>query len=390
MTRGIAVLGAGMVGAAHAAAYRAYLPRHLGAAPDLALVSVCDVRPEVAASVAARYGFAEAASDWRAVLGDDRVGLVSVALPNAEHEEVVLAALAAGKHVLCEKPLALSAVAARRMADAAARAGVVACTMFNYRRMPAIAGAVERVTGGDIGTPVALHMAYRAEYAADPRLPYSWRYDRAAAGGGAIVDLGTHAIDLALALCGPVATVIGALERTVIAERLVPRSAASGHGHAELGDERCSVDTDDVFSALVRFTSGCDGFVSASRVAVGYGNALAFEVSGTSGSIRFDSERPNCYDVAVWRLDVASHFQRVHVGASSPYVADHLPVPHDGVTVGYAEAFGFAVADFLDAVVMGSPVVNGSFEDGARAAAVIEAMQEAARRGEPVEVEAGL
>lgn len=374
-----------MVGAAHAASYRAYLPRYLRAAPGLALLSVCDVRRGAAEALAERYGFAEAETDWKTVMADDRVGIVSVALPNAEHEEVVLAALVAGKHVLCEKPLALSGAAARRMVDAATRAGVVACTMFNYRRVPAIAEVLQRVNAGDIGAPVDLHVAYRAEYAADPDLPFSWRYDRALAGGGAIVDLGAHAVDLALALCGPLTRVVGAQQSTVIRERHLPRTAASGHARADLGDELRSVDTDDAFSALVAFDGGCRGLLSASRVAIGYGNALACEVSGIAGSIRFDSERPNSYDVALRSPGTASHFQRVNVGASSPYVADHLPVPHDGVTIGYAEAFGFAVADFLDAVLLQRPVV-GSFEDGARAAEALEAMQEAARTGLPVDV----
>lgn len=378
MTRGVAVIGAGMIGAAHAAAYRAHLPAYQQADPALRLLLVCDARAAAATAVAERYGFGETATDWRAVMADERVAIVSVALPNAEHEEVVLAALAAGKNVLCEKPLALSAASARRLEEAAAGSGAVAATMFNYRRMPAVAEMVRRVRDGELGVPLNLRIAYRAQYAADRLLPFSWRYDRAAAGGGAVVDLGTHAVDLALALCGPLGEVTGALQTTTISERQVATGHASGHQHAGLSEERRRVDTDDLFSALLRFENGCHCQFFASRVALGYGNSISFELSATEGSVRFDSERPNCYDVAVPGGDGSVHFQRVHVSAASPYVADHLPVPHDGVTVGYAEAFGFAVADFLDSVVLGKPVAIGSFHDAVLVAEALEAMQLAA------------
>lgn len=272
------------------------------------------------------------------------------------------------------------------MAEAAAAAGVVARTMFNYRRLPAVAEALRRVGAGEIGAFTDLHIAYRTEYAADRELPFSWRYDRTTAGGGALVDVGAHAVDLALALCGPVAEVVGALESVVVKERRMPAAAVSGHSRAVLGDERRSVDTDDVFSALLRFQSGCQGHLLASRVAVGHGNSLTFALAGTEGSLRFDSERPNTYDIAVRRHGEASHFERVHVGARSPYVAELLPVPHDGVTVGYSEAFGFAVADFLEAVVNGADGHGRPFADGVAAAEVIEAMQASARLGVPVRV----
>lgn len=384
---GISVVGAGMVGAAHAAAYRAYFPRFVTSIPGVELVSVCDARKAIAADVASRYGFNESTTDWRAVIADPRVGIVSIALPNADHEAVALAALKAGKHVLCEKPLALTAESARRLADAAAEAaerlGVVACTMFNYRRVPAIAEALRRVNAGEIGTLIDLSIAYRAEYAADPALPFSWRYDRAAAGGGALTDLGTHAIDLAMALCGPVRVVVGAVQSVTVAERQLPLSASVGHSLAAVGTESRMVDTDDSFSALLRFEGGCHGLFSASRVAVGYGNALSFTLSGAEGTVRFDSERSNGYDIAIRQAGEAAHFQRVSSGSRSPYVNEYLPVPHDGVTVGYAEAFGFAVADFLSAIATGSPV-SSSFEDGARAAEVLEAMQDAERTGASV------
>lgn len=421
MTKGISVLGAGMVGAAHAAAYRAYLPRYqhdgddAGEAPELR--TVCDARGDAAKTVAQRYGFAAWALDWRSVIEDPRTSVVSVALPNALHEEVVLAALRAGKHVLCEKPLALSAASARRLREAAdmavptsvpeqvpaavpvstsevateARADgraktVVAATVFNYRRMPAVAEAIQRVRDGDIGAPVELHIAYRSAYAADPQLPFGWRYQQDASGGGASLDLGTHAMDLALALCGPVSEVVGAMESITVAERSLPLEAASGHARGALGEERRAVETDDVTSALLRFANGCHGAFTASRVAVGYGNDLSFTLSGTEGTIRFESARPNGYQLARRRTAGAAPFETVEIGASSPYVGTHLPVPHDGVTVGYAEALGFVIADFLDAVFTGKPLQHGTLLDGLRAAEVLEAIQASARGGRPVVV----
>ncbi|MBM3599591.1 MAG: Gfo/Idh/MocA family oxidoreductase [Alphaproteobacteria bacterium] len=379
---GIAVIGAGMIGAAHASGYRAHIGR-FGKELELHLATVCDTREEAAKSLASTYGFRNWVTDWRTVMADERVRIVSIALPNAAHVEVASAAIEAGKHMLCEKPLALSAAAARGLLDAAKRSGVIAGTVFNYRRFPAIAEIGKLVRAGEIGDPVHLLVQYQSEYGADPNLPHSWRDVRALAGGGALTDLGTHAIDIARFLCGEVAEVRGAAEAIVIKSRFCPAAATSGHDHATLSNERRPVDTDDVTSAILLFENGCQGLLSASRVAVGMGNTLSLVLCGTRGTVRHTTAVAGEYQIA--RLGGAGGgFSIVPNRPASPFVRDYLPVPHDGVAVGYAEAFGFMIAEFLAAIAAGVPFTNGSLTDGMKAAEVLEAIQRSAASHRPV------
>lgn len=385
--KGIAVIGAGMIGAAHASGYRAQLPRFLKREPGLHLSTVCDANQEAAQALAASYGFPRVTLRWQEVVAEDSIRILSVALPNFLHEEVTYAALSAGKHVICEKPLALTAAGARILCAKAAEAGVTAAAVFNYRRFPAVAGIKKVVDQGLIGDPVQIVVQAQSEYAADPRLPYSWRYSRKLAGGGALYDVGTHAIDLAMFLCGELEEILGAVETTVIRSRFLPVVATTGHGHAELGAEQRSVDTDDLSSAVMRFKSGCLGLFSASRVAVGMGNTLSFFLAGTLGSVRFSTERPDEYQLARRDGPGPASFSTLRNSASSPYASQYLPVPHDGVAVGYAEAFGFMIGEFLEAALSGATMANGPFADGLRAAEALEAIQRAAELGRPVRLQ---
>lgn len=378
--QGIAVIGAGMIGAAHAAGYRSHLPRFRSRGLDLRLVAICDEREELAKAVADSYGFAAAATDWRTVIADPRIRIVSVALPNFLHAEVVSAALAARKHVLCEKPLALSAAEARRLHEQAKRAGVCAGTVFNYRRYPAIAEVRNLLQAGEIGNPVHLLVQYQCEYAADPLLPHSWRYVRAKAGGGALHDIGTHAVDLARFLCGDIAEVHGAAAATVIAKRHLPAAHTTGHGRVTLSDEMAPVDTDDVVSAVLLFENGCQGLFAASRVAVGMGSTLSFQLCGTRATVTYSTAVAGEYRIA----RSGGVFAIVPNRAASPYVSEWLPVATDGIPVGYAESFGFMIAEFLGAIAEGKPFTNGSIEDGLRAAEILDAVMRSAEQCRPV------
>jgi predicted dehydrogenase len=290
--KGIAVIGAGMIGAAHASGYRAQLPRFLKREPGLHLSTVCDANQEAAQALAASYGFPRVTLRWQEVVAEDSIRILSVALPNFLHEEVTYAALSAGKHVICEKPLALTAAGARILCAKAAEAGVTAAAVFNYRRFPAVAGIKKLVDQGLIGDPVQIVSCRRNPYAADPQLLRTAGATRENWQAAARChDVGTDAIDLAMFLCGELEEILGAVETTVIRSRFLPVAATTGHGHAELGAEQRSVDTDDLSSAVLRFKSGCLGLFSASRVAVGMGNTLSFFLAGTLGSVRFSTER---------------------------------------------------------------------------------------------------
>lgn len=384
---GIAIIGAGMIGAAHAASYRAHLPRFAASLPDLGLSVICDANTTMAQAVASTYGFERVANDWKAVLADPSIGIVSIALPNFLHAEVVDAALSAGKHVLCEKPLALNAREAAPLVEkASSLEAIVAGTVFNYRRIPAIAEMHHRIAAGDIGDPVHLLVQYQADYAADPQLPHSWRYERSRAGAGALLDIGTHAIDLARFLCGEIDEVAGAMESITIKQRYLPASATSGHNRASLSTELRDVDNDDMVSALLRFRSGCQGVFTTSRVAVGMGNRLSLTICGTRGTLTFDSNIPGQYGVARMDGSGSSPMTIMTNRPAFPYINGLLPVPHDGVAVGYAESFGFMVFEFLSAIAEKRPMDNGSLLDGLRAAQVLDAIQASAIAKAPVAI----
>ncbi len=377
---GIAVIGAGMIGAAHAADYRQYAPRF--GAERFRLATVCDMNGKMAAD----WGFAATASDWREVVADPEIGTISVCLPNFLHAEVTQAALEAGKNVLCEKPLALSAEAAGKLALAAANAPGVSGTVFNYRRIPAMADIKRRLDAGELGRPVQITVSFQCDYAADPLLPHSWRYEFAKAGPGALLDIGTHAADMARFLFGEVAEVVGAVATISIPERRLPLGATTGHGHVELSDETAKVDNDDVMSGLLRFANGAQGFVSASRVAVGSGNCMTVEVLGTKGTARYSTALPSHYELATLPDTGPAEFRKIPNRPASPAIGRLAPVPHDNVAIGYAEIFGYMIHEFLAAIHEGRKLENGTIEDGWRIAQILDAIQAASVSNAPVKI----
>lgn len=385
-SHGVAIVGAGMIGAAHAFGYRNNLPRFVDKLPGLRLATVCDANQPLAGTMARTYGFEGVASDWKSVLADESVGVVSVCLPNFLHAEVTAAAIKAGKHVICEKPLAVTAVDARALYSAAMSASTCSATVFNYRRYPAVTEVRNLIRSEEIGKPVHLLIQYQAEYAADPALSHSWRYERGRAGAGALLDVGTHAIDTARFLCGDVEEVAGAMTTISIRERKLPAGTTVGHNRVELSDASRAVDNDDVVSALLRFSLGCHGVFSASRVAIGLGNTLSFVLSGSRGTIRFTSERPGEYQISRFDGSGVSPFSTVPNRPASPYANALLPVPHDGVAVGYAEVFGFMINEFLTSIAERRPMENGSLLDGLRAAEILDAIQTSADEARPVKI----
>ncbi len=382
----VAIIGAGMIGAAHAFGYRANLGRFSNRIPGIRLKTVCDSNEALAAALSQTWGFEETAGDWKTVLADPEIGIVSVCLPNFLHVDVTRTALAAGKHVICEKPLALTAKDALIVYQDSAESNSVSATVFNYRRIPAVAAIQKLIQAGEIGDPVNALVQYQSEYAADPNLPHSWRYERERAGPGALLDIGTHAVDIARFLCGEVNEIAGAIASISIKERFLPAGTSIGHSRVELSDKRLPVDNDDVMSALLHFDSGCQGLFLASRVAVGMGNTLSFSVTGTKGTVRYNSQMPAHYELARFDGSGQSPFAIIANSPSLPF-ADLLPVPHDGVAIGYAEVFSFMIHDFLEAVANGEPMTNGSILDGLRAAEILDAIQAAADRNQPVKIE---
>jgi predicted dehydrogenase len=277
---GIGLIGTGFMGKAHAFAYRAAL----AAFPDIPvprLEMIADVDHGVASTAARQYGFARATSDWRALVSDPGIDVVSITTPNVFHKEMALAAIAAGKHVHCEKPLSPSLSDSLTMVEAAEKAGVATQVGFNYIKNPLLKMARDMVAAGELGEITGFRGIHAEDYMHDPESPYSWRIDPAG-GPGVIADLGSHIIGMARFLLGPIAEV-SADVRTVVKSRPVARGAS----------ERRHVRVDDVARILVNFGRGCGGTIEANWIATGRKMQLGFELTGEKGSLVFTQERLN-------------------------------------------------------------------------------------------------
>ena len=276
---GIGIIGTGFMGKAHAFAYRAAL----AAFPDIPvprLEMIADVNEALASKAAHQYGFARSSADWRTLVNDPRIDVVSITTPNTLHKEMALAAIAAGKHVHCEKPLSPSLVDSLVMVEAAEKAGVATQVGFNYIKNPLLKQARDMIAAGELGEITGFRGIHAEDYMHDPESPYSWRIDPVG-GPGVIADLGSHIIGMARFMLGPIAEV-SADVRTVVTSRPVSRGAT----------ERKDVLV-DVARILVNFGRGCGGTIEANWIATGRKMQLGFEISGAKGSLVFTQERLN-------------------------------------------------------------------------------------------------
>ncbi len=384
---GVAVIGAGMAGRAHAHGYRSAGTVFSAGLPPVRLVSVADINEELAADTARRYGFARSDSSWQAIVKADDIDVVSVVVANHLHREIVEELAAAGKHVLCEKPLAPTSADAQAMIDAVDASGVVARVGFTFRRTPGIASARELIASGELGRPLYANAQYWTDYGSDPQAPMSWRY-RGGPGSGALADLGSHLADTAEFLLGPVEAVTGAALTTVIGERPKPLGHVVGHAHVEVSDEREPVDNDDWASFSVRFAGGATGDLSVSRIAFGHPNTLKFEVFCQKGAIAFDVSRAGEVQVADGGAS-GNGFRRVIVGVDHPYIAGGLAMDATGIGTGHNDSFVYQARAFLDEVAGRDELPrNASFGDGLHALLLEEAVVRTATRNSPTPVTA--
>ena len=364
----IGLIGSGFMGRAHALGY-ATAARVFDLPVEPVLAVLADVTEEAARRAAESLGFARATADWRGMLAE--VDVVSIAAPNALHKEMALAAVAAGRHVHCEKPLAPSHADCQEMARAARAAGVVTQVGFNYLCNPMLIAARDIVRGGEIGEPVSYRGIHAEDYMADPDAPWSFRHDPA--GGGALADIGSHALATAEFLCGPVARVRGELV-TVIPER------PDGRGG------RRAVEVDDIARAHLRFASGATGSVEASWVATGRTMQHDVEVYGTRGALLFTQERFN--ELHLYASDDPlgrRGFRRIEAGPAHPPYGRFTPAP--GHQIGFNDLKAAEMAGFLSAVASGGPEPFG-FAAGAGVQGLVEAIGRSSREGGWVEAPA--
>jgi predicted dehydrogenase len=379
----VAVIGAGMAGRSHAAAYRQATTVFGRGLPPIRLATIADMNTALAEDAADRYGFEKAVSSWEAVAEDPSIDAVSIVVANALHCPIAAAMVAAGKHVLCEKPLAGSMDDARAMVALEAEADVVTAVGYTYRRNPAVAAIREHVLGGDFGDLSLFNGRYWCDYACNPRGPFSWRF-QGGMGTGALADIGAHVIDMGEYICGPIESVSGGALSVQVAKRPLPLGAVVGHEDAPVSEEMGEVENEDTATFSARFRSGLTASFSVSRTAFGIPNGLGFDVYGLSGRASFDLQRPAEYllDDAQPRAGTGGPRQ-VIVGPRMPYFRDGYPMQAPGVGGGNAEMFTYQARAFLDQIAgTADPVPpNASFADALHTMEVIQAVVESAEAG---------
>jgi predicted dehydrogenase len=376
VTSGDRVLGVGMVGYAFMGRAHSQAWRTVGHVFDLPLTprmsAICGRDPAAVAAAADRLGWPATETDWKRLIERDDVDLVDVCTPGSSHAEISIAALEAGKHVLCEKPLANTVEEARAMAAAAARAaagGVRAMTGFNFRRVPAVALARELVAAGRLGAIRHVRGAYLGSHLLDPEIPMMWRLQAEHAGSGALGDLGAHAVDLAQYLAGDRIAGVSGLTETFVRER--PLADGSG--------ARGPVTVDDAALFIARFASGALGSFEATRFATGHTEGLRVELNGELGSIVWDLGDFNGLRLFDATEDPATQgFRRIQVTrADHPYAGAWWP---DGHIIGYEHTFTHEVRDLVHAIADGRDPVP-SFADGLQVQEVLDAVQRSAASG---------
>jgi predicted dehydrogenase len=379
---GVAVIGAGMAGRAHASGYRTASTLYGEGLPEVRLVAVADVNPAFAADTARRFGYERAEGGWEAVAEAPDIDVVSVVVANPLHRQIVEGLLAAGKHVLCEKPMAPTVEDAEAMVAAAEASGRETAIGFVFRRSPAIAAIRDQIASGTIGRPLHFNGHYWCDYGVDPLAPMSWRY-KGGPGSGALSDIGSHLIDLAEFVCGPIASVRGAALPTVIGERALPLGAAVGHAAAELSDVTEPVENEDLVSFTASFASGAAGTLSASRVAYGLANSLGFEVFTERGAATFDLARAGEFGFAdPAPAGPAQGYRQVLVGPAHPYLTGGLPMDFPGVGYGQNDLFSFQARAFLEQVAGLERLPRmASFSEGLRNIRLLDAVAASAKAG---------
>ncbi len=370
----IAMIGGGFMGKAHAMAY-ASMPMFFWPAPAIphrkVVVDVTDAMAEIARD---RYGFDEASSDWRAVVARPDIDVIDICTPNNVHAEIAIAAAEAGKHIICEKPLARKVEEARAMAAAVKKAGVIHMVAFNYRRTPAVALAKKYIEEGRIGKILNFRGTYLQDWSADPDGPLSWRFQKKIAGSGTVGDIATHVVDLAHYLVGPIETV-NAITTTYNKTRPLQQGGVDNLGASEKasGDvERGEVDVDDEVISMLRFENGAIGSLEATRNAYGRNNFITLEIHGTKGSIHFNYERRDELQV-MFADDPADSrgFRTVYTGPAHPYGHGLWPIP--GLGIGYSETKIVECFDFFTAIKTGKQP-SPNFDDGLLTELVADAL----------------
>jgi predicted dehydrogenase len=331
-------------------------------------------------AAAQKWGWAESATDWRTLLERDDIDIIDIVTPGDSHAEIAIAALEAGKHVICEKPMSNTVAEAEAMtaaAESAAAKGVLAMVGYTYRRVPAATFARDLVAAGKIGEVQQVRASYLQDWLVDPSVPRSWRLQKELAGSGALGDIGAHAIDLAQFVTGLSLTSVSGILKTIITERPLEGERTGITGTA--GEGMGAVTVDDMALFTGQFSNGALGSFEATRFSTGRKNALRLEVSGSLGAISFDLEDLNAlgfYDATLPATEQG--FTKIYVTEPQhPYISAWWPAGH---MLGYEHGFSHQAKDFVEAIVEAQQPTP-SFADALQVQRVLAAVETSAGNG---------
>lgn len=378
----VAIIGTKFMGRAHSNAWLS-VPKFFKVGLEPVLKVACGQDPEGTADFAENWGWEFAETDWKKVVEREDVDVIDVSTPTYLHKDIVIAAAQNGKHIFCEKPIALSYADAKEMYEVAEKAGIVHYLNHNYRRVPAVVFAKQLIEGGKIGTIYHWRGTYLQDWITDPEFTLTWHLQKEFAGAGPHYDLNSHSVDLARYLVGEVEAVT-AMMKTFITERPLPGDGASTFKAGSASTEVGKVTVDDAAFMVTEFENGALGSFEASRFANGRKNYNYFEIYGSKGSLLFNLERMN--ELEFLNLDDPEDeqgFRTILVtNDTHPYIEAWWPPGH---IIGYEHEFTHAVADFLDAIEKDTQIVP-NFLDGMKIMQVLEAAILSANTGKKVNV----
>jgi predicted dehydrogenase len=378
----VGLIGYNFMGKAHSNAWR-QAGRFFDLPRSVELHTICGRSPKPLQAAASSLGWQHTSTDWRSVVENPDIDIVDICTPNDSHCEIALAAAAAGKAILCEKPLAMTVDQAKLMVDAVRKARVVNMVCHNYRRIPAIVLAKQMIEAGELGDRIYHYRArYAQDWIADPNFPLVWRLQSKIAGSGTHGDIDAHIIDLGRYLVGEVSEVCGLME-TFVRER--PLLGATGGGlSAKAAGKTGKVTVDDAVSWIGKFKNGALANLEATRFAYGRKNHITIEINGSAGSLFFDFEDMN--RLKFFRADDPvgkQGFRDILVTEGvHPYVGAWWPPGH---IIGYEHTFAHTFADFVNAVANGKSV-QPTFADGLANEKVLAAVSESARKRQWIKV----
>ena len=361
----IAQVGTGFMGKTHSIAYRV-LSTFMPVEVKVKLQVLADVTEELARDGARKFGYENWVVGWEKIFDHD-IDAVDIVTPNDVHPIIAIEAARRGRHVICEKPLAINVAKTREMVEAVEKAGVVNMVCFNYRQIPAVVMAKKLIDEGAIGKLYHFRAQYLQDWCVDPESPFVWRFQASRAGSGSLGDIGSHAIDYARYLVGEFDEVV-ALTETFVKERPLP-GANDVH----------PVDVDDAVNMLIRFKNGAIGCLEASRFCYGRKNYLTFEVNGSQGSLYFDWE--HCNDLFFYSArdrEDRQGYRDIKIGPMHPHAEALWPIP--GINMAYVETAILQAKEFVTAIMERRQAVP-SFRDGLQVASIMEAVLQSAATG---------